>query len=390
MNALVKLGAGAFAVGTEGFVIAPLLPTLAHDLGISVATAGYAVSAFAVTYAVGSPILAALTGGIDRRRLLVVALGAFALANSIAALAQDFTHLLLARMLLALAAGLYMPVANATAVQLVPPEQRGRAVAAVTGGVTVAVALGAPLGAWIGHVAGWRTTFLIIGLVSAAVTLALATSLPRALTGPTTTLKERVAAMRRGDVLAMLATTVLWSAGGFAVYTFIAPFFGAAAGFGAAEIDIVVLVFGVAAASGIALGGWATDRFGTAPTLHAVLGAMTIAMIGLATLGETVSGEVGGLAMTACIIVWGVSGWAYNPPQALRLINRAPALASVTLSLNASALHLGSGLGSLAASSLLATASVRHLGWLGVAGLILALLSLGVRLPVALPQPKRA
>lgn len=390
MNALVKLGAGAFAVGTEAFVIAPLLPTIAQDLGIPVSTAGYAVSAFSLTYAVGSPILATLTGGMDRRRVLIAALGVFALANGVAALAQGFTQLLLARMLLALAAGLYQPAANATAVQLVPPEQRGRAVAVVTGGVTVAVALGAPLGAWIGHLAGWRTTFALLGLLSLAVTVALSSGLPRTLTGPVTTLGERLAAMRRGDVLALLATTILWSAGGFAVYTFIAPFLGAVAGFNAAAIDLTVFVFGVAAAAGIALGGWATDRFGPDRTVRAVLSTMLGAMLVIAVIGETMTGWSAGAALLVCLIVWGLSGWAFNPAQALRLIARGPHLASITLSLNASALQLGSGLGALAGSALLERMPIQHLGWLGAAGLALALLSVAVRLPVVLSQAKRA
>jgi predicted MFS family arabinose efflux permease len=391
MNALLRLGLGAFAVGTEGFVIAPLLPTIARDLGVPVATAAYAVPAFAVTYALASPLLAALTGGIDRRRLLLWAIAAFAAANLVAATAMTFPHLLIARMLLALSAGLFMPVANATAVQLVPPSQRGRAVAVVTGGVTIAVALGAPLGAWLGHATDWRTTFLAIGLAAAVAFIGIARQIPRGLSAPATTLGERLSAMRRGDILILLATTVVWSAGGFAVYTFIAPYLGETLAFGPEAVDATVFLFGVAAAGGIALGGWATDRIGAPATVRAALTAMLAAFLLLGVSGELLSGPLAMAGVLAAVGVWGVAGWAFNPPQALRLIERAPALAPVTLSLNASALHLGSGLGALTGAAAVAQGGVVHLPWLGALGMALALATL-IRRPQPAPraEPGRA
>jgi predicted MFS family arabinose efflux permease len=77
MGRLYWLALGTFAIGTEGFMIAPLLPDLSRDLSVSIASAGQLVTVFALTYALSSPLLTAITGDIDRRRLLIASMLAF-------------------------------------------------------------------------------------------------------------------------------------------------------------------------------------------------------------------------------------------------------------------------------------------------------------------------
>ena len=126
---LYWLALGTFAVGTEGFMIAPLLPNIASDLSVSVTSAGQLVTVFALAYAGSSPLLTTLTAGARRRGLLIFCMAAFGAANLLAWSAQNYWELLGARILLAFAAGLYVPNANALAGALVPAEQRGRALA---------------------------------------------------------------------------------------------------------------------------------------------------------------------------------------------------------------------------------------------------------------------
>ena len=99
MAPIYWMALGTFAIGTEGFMIAPLLPRLAGDLSVSVAEAGQLVTVFALTYALSSPILTALTGAFNRRRLLVLSMTAFALANVAAFGARDYWTLMAARIL---------------------------------------------------------------------------------------------------------------------------------------------------------------------------------------------------------------------------------------------------------------------------------------------------
>ncbi len=166
MARLYWLALGTFAIGTEGFMIAPLLPDLARDLSVSLASAGQLVTVFALTYALSSPVLTALTGDFDRRRLLIASMLAFAAANFVALSAHSYSGLLAARILLAVAAGLYVPNANALASALVEASHRGTALSIVTGGTSVAVALGVPLGALVGDHFGWRVNFAAVGVLA--------------------------------------------------------------------------------------------------------------------------------------------------------------------------------------------------------------------------------
>src|SRR5271154_1698518 len=166
MRLLLCMALGTFAVGTEGFMIAPLLPQLASDLSHSVVAVGQLVTVFTLSYAFSSPILTALTGGIGRRNLLIISIAGFALANVVAALASGYWMLMAARVLLALAAGLYVPNANGLAGAGVAPEKRGTALSIITGGTSIAVALGVPISALIGQGFGWRLTFVVVGTIS--------------------------------------------------------------------------------------------------------------------------------------------------------------------------------------------------------------------------------
>src|ERR1700736_362800 len=170
MSILYWMALGSFAIGTEGFMIAPLLPSLAENLSVGLVAAGQLVTVFTLSYAFSSPILTALTGGISRRNLLIVSMAGFAAANVVAAVATSYWMLMAARILLALAAGLYGPNANALAGAVVAPEKRGTALSIITGGTSIAVALGVPISALIGHGFGWRLTFVVVGTLSGLAT----------------------------------------------------------------------------------------------------------------------------------------------------------------------------------------------------------------------------
>ncbi len=128
LSSLIWLTLGAFAIGTEGFMIAGLLPALARDLNVGLPAAGHLVTAFSLAYAIGAPAMAVSRAGLERRRLLAAAMGGFALANLLAALAPGYIGLLAARLLLALSAATFMPAASGYAAALGGPERRGPSV----------------------------------------------------------------------------------------------------------------------------------------------------------------------------------------------------------------------------------------------------------------------
>jgi len=383
---------GTFAIGTEGFMIAPLLPSLAGDLAVSVAAAGQLVTVFALTYAVSSPILTALTGSLNRRRLLVFSMISFALANVVAFAAKDYWALMTARVLLAVAAGLYVPNANALAGALVRPERRGAALAIVSGGTTVAVALGVPLGAMLGAKFGWRAMFAGVGVLALIATFGLLAGLARDVGShlPVVGLRERLGVIRRPRVATTLLVTTLWATGAYTVYTYIASFLYVTAGIEGSYLSAVLFVWGLSAATGIFVGGTLTDKHGARPVITLGLLFLALAFASLSLSATLLSKAVAVGPVLLAVVVWGVSAWAFFPAQQTRLIDIAGIkVAPIVLSLNASFMFLGFSLGAALGSVTLTYAAPSALGWVGslciLASLLLSIRT--ARATVAISEP---
>ncbi len=374
ISPLVWLALGAFTVGTEGFVIAGILPDIAAEAEISITQAGTLVTAFALSYAFGAPVLATLLGEVDRRRILTGTMVLFAASNLAAALTSSFLALLLARVVMALAAGLYAATAQAAAIALAPPERRARAIAVVVGGTTVAVALGAPIGALLATLTDWRGTFAAIAALSAVTAVAILLKIPANLRGIRIPLRERAMTIMKPGILPILATTFLAMTGGFSVFTYLAPLAVEGAGLPAVVIPGLLLAWGVGAALGNFIGGQAADRFGARATaIFSVLGLSgVLAIISLAT--KLLSPAVAGPVLIGLNVLWGAVGWMLLPAQASRLVALQPTSAPISLSLNASALYLGIALGSVVGGAVLNVGTPADLGWTGAIPTLLALI----------------
>jgi predicted MFS family arabinose efflux permease len=363
---LLALALGTFAVGTEGFMIEAILPAISSSLSVGVPATGQLVTAFTLVYAVSSPLLTALTAAYGRKRLLLASLSAFVLANLLAAAAPSYWALMGARVLLAISAGLYVPNAMALAGTLVHPSRRGRALAIVNGGITVAVALGVPAGAFVGARLGWRFTFLGVALLSVVALLVLAIRLPRNVPGsPAASLVERLAIIRLPDALPVLLTTTIWATGAYTVYTYVSPFLSASTGLSSEHAGMMITLVGVAAAMGVALGGVANDQYGARRVQSVTLPLMACAFAGL-TLVAVAFAPTPLSGVAPLLILWGLSAWGFFPAQQHRVITVVgTAHAAVGLSLNASFMYLGFALGAALGSIVISVASVL---WIGAAG----------------------
>lgn len=358
---LYLLALGAFAIGAESFVVSSLLPPIAGDMGVSITQAGYLVLLYALGYAVGAPILAALTGSNDRRNVLTAAALVFTVGAIFAALSQGYIELLASRILMAFAAGLYAATGQATAVSIAKPEDRARAVAVVVGGTTLAVALGAPLGAFVSGFAGWRGTYVVIAILGVIAALAIRFMLPGGLRGERKTLRERFAVLGVPGIKPMLLTTLLYMTGPFAVMVYIAPLSIETIGLGIEMLPVVLLIFGVGAAIGNWLGGQLSDRFGAKQTTVGVMAANIVGLAGISAL-PLLPEAIRGPAYLAYLVPWGIVGWGFLPAQVSRLVGLAPTAAPLVLSLNGSALYLGSAAGALVGGLVLDHAGPHELG----------------------------
>lgn len=387
LTSLISLTLGAFAIGTEGFMIAGLLPALARDLNVGVPAAGHLVTAFSLAYAIGAPVIAVLTAGLERRRLLAVAMGCFTLANLLAALAPGYAGLLAARLLLALSAASFMPAASGYAAALGGPERRGRALSMVTNGLTLAIIAGVPLGVLVGEGFGWRATFLGVAVLATLSLLGILARLPRQPPGATASLGERLALAKRGDVLAVLATSVLTVAGTFTIYTYLGVFLACRAGLGPEGLALVLLGFGLTSAVGTWLGGITADRWGARAIVILGSGLALSAYLAL-SFGAALEPARAMPVMLPAILLWGLASWGLMTAQQARLVALAPALAPVSLSLNSSAIYLGSATGAAVGALVIADGAVGRLGWVA-AGFSLAALLAVLTSSKVLPRSSR-
>ncbi|MBP2292037.1 MFS transporter [Azospirillum rugosum] len=365
---LYWMALGSFAVGTESFMIAAILPDIAADLSVSEQAAGQLVSIFALTYAASSPVLTAATGAVSRRLLLIVTMLAFVAANVVAAVATSYTGLMAARVLLAMAAGLFVPNANALAGTLVPPAERGRALSIVTSGLSLAIVFGVPLGAVVGNSLGWRMTFGGVAALAVVAVAGLFVGLPRSIGASTTvvSLGARLEALKNPAVRRPLAIMTLWAMGPFTTYPYLATYLQHVTGLEGAAVGAALFAWGIAAFVGLTLGGRANDRLGSKRVVGLTLPAIALALAGLSLTAYTLPPSLALVPAFVAIMVWGFAAWAFYPAQQARLISIVgPQGASIILSVNASFHYFGFSVGAALGALVLSVGGVRDLGWVG-------------------------
>lgn len=362
-----------FVIGMGAFVVVGVLSPVAAAFDVDRAHAGALMSVYAATYAVASPLLVAATGRLDRRRLLTIGLALFALGALAAALAPSFALLLAARALMAVGGGLVTPVAASIGVALAGPGQQGRALSIVFGGLTFAQVLGVPAGAWLGYAFGWASAFAVVAALSLLGLAAIVVALPAGIAVPVASLASLGAVLRSWRLMLAIAFTTLFTGALYVCYTFLAPLLETLYGLSRDGVTGMLLLFGLGAVVGNAMGGRLTDRIGSARTLVLLCVAQSLLMPAL-TLPTWPLAIVGVL-----IFVWSVFGWSFMVPQQARLAALDPARLPVLFALNASAIYVGATLGSSVGGAVLKGLGLHALGLFGAALALLGLASLAFR-----------
>ncbi|MER6008140.1 MFS transporter [Nonomuraea angiospora] len=354
---LYPLAAGNFAIGTGMFVTAGLLPPISKELGISSSAAGQLMTVFALAYAVLSPVLAALTARLSRRTLLLVALGVFVLGNVLTALAPTYPLVMATRVVAAAGAAMFTPTASGVANALTEPERRGRALALVMGGMTVANAIGVPLGTWLGSVSGWRSTLWMVAGLGVIGFAWVATVVPVVRIPTSGRLRERLAPLGDRQVLAVLVTQLLLFAAAFTAYTYIGSLIDL-------PLPAVLWAWGIGGIVGNQLGGRFTDLYGPRRMVLLALGASTLflALIPVANLALPVA--------LVWAFLWGALGWLVAPAQQFRTVSVVPGNVPIGLGLLSSAQYVGLFLAGLAGGA--------TLDWYGRTGVIVLATAFGL------------
>ncbi|NGO68972.1 MFS transporter [Streptomyces boncukensis] len=364
------------ATATDEFVIAGVLPSVADDLGVSVSAAGQLVTVFAVVYALGAPTLAAVCERFPKRELMAAALLVFVAANVAAALAPGYGFLLAARILAALAAAVVTSAAFATVAAAAPEGQSGRYLGVVTAGMTTALFTGVPVGSWLGGALDWRATFWLIAGVGAVAALGLLATAPALAGSAPAPLRERLAPLRNGRVLRLVAVTFLAAGGGLMFYTYLGVYAAEVAPDTPGLLSALLFVVGVTGLAGALLAGRLTDARGPRRGLRLVIGghAVLLALAAALAFGP-LDGAAALVALVAVTGCWSVFAWGLNPPvQGSVLAAAGPAAGMTALALNISALYLGTGVAAALGGAVLGAADARAVPVVGAALLTLSFL----------------
>ena len=349
------------------FVVIGLLTPVAADFGTTPAAAGGLLTLYALGYALLSPLLVSVTGGLGRRRVLALGLALFAFGMALSAAASSLPTLYAARIIAAAGAGLFTPVSAAVAAGLSAPETRGKALAAVFFGLTLAQVAGVPAGSWIAYTFGWRIAFWLVLILAMAGLWLVWHRVPAGLSFQPVSLRDLGRTLRSLPVMIAVLFTASFLGAIYIPFTYLTPLLESTMGFDRDGIALALLVSGMGAVLGNLVGGRLADRIGPVRTL-ALLCLAQIALMPLYSALPLPAPVLFGL-----ILLWSAAGWSFVAPQQVRLLTIAPESAPVVLSLNAAAIYVGAALGSGLGGALLARVG---LGALGVAGSVGALLAL--------------
>ncbi|ANY75004.1 MFS transporter [Paenibacillus ihbetae] len=358
---------GVFLTATSELVVSGILYPISEDLHISLALAGQLITAYSLSFAIGTPILVSLTARMDRKKVLLGSLLVY-IAGSLVSFASHNIWLLMgARVLLGVSSGVYLVSAMGAAAKLAAPEQLGRAIGTIVLGFSSAMVLGVPIGITIANALSWQSIFLLLAVLSLLIVFLLARLLPNVEGDEPVPFHQQFKVLGSILIVSALLLTLFRESGNSVLFTYIAAFLQDIFRISPAGISLVMLVLGVLGAFGARLGGYGVDRFG-APKV--IISSMLI-HIGVFAILPLLHSPLIGLPL---IGLMAVSMFAAGPAVQSYFIQQAPGSPNLILSLNTSIIHLGLAAGAGAGGFMVNTSStLQYHPWVGAFVLALGL-----------------
>ncbi len=336
---LLALAIGGFGIGLTEFVIAGLLPEVAASFDVSEASAGWLISGYALSVAVGAIVMTAAVLRLPRKQVLLGLLLLFIAGNLLCAVADTYGVMMAGRVIAALCHGAFFGIGSVVAADLVEPDKRAGAIALMFAGLTASNVLGVPLGTLLGQQYGWRSAFWAITAVGVLAFVAIALLVPRPSTETVPgLLRHEVASFRNGQVWLSLVLTVLGYGGMFGAFTYIAYTLTEVSGFASGAVPWLLVVFGVGLFGGNILGGRAANH-SVSGTLLVATGSLTVIMAVFALVATSP------LLAVPALFLMGAAGFATVPALQMRVMQHAGQAATLASGANIAAFNVGNGLG---------------------------------------------
>ena len=345
--ALLALALSAFAIGTTEFVIMGLLPNVAGDLNVSIPSAGWLISGYALGVAIGAPIMAVLTAKLPRKNTLLLLMGIFIFGNVMCALSYSYGFLMLARVITALCHGAFFGIGSVVAANLVPANKRASAVALMFTGLTLANVLGVPLGTALGQEAGWRSTFWAVTVIGVVALIGLIRFLPAKRDEEKLDMRAELAALKGAGIWLSLSMTALFAASMFTLFTYVAPLLGDVTGVSPKGVTWTLLLIGLGLTVGNIIGGKLADKR-LAATLIGVFISMAVVSTALTWTSVAV------IPTEITLFLWATASFAAVPALQINVVTFGKAAPNLVSTLNIGAFNIGNALGAWVGGSVIA------------------------------------
>ena len=371
------LALAAFVIVTTEFLIIGLLPALARDLAISVASAGQLVTLFAIVVMACGPFLTAWLANADRKRLFIAILALFAVSNAVAAIASNFWILAAARLVPALALPVFWGTASETAADIAGPDKAGRAVATVYLGISAAMLFGIPLGTLASDVIGWRGAFGLLAALSLAIAILMYLCMPAVKPSRPLAMADQIGILKSPFFLANVGLSILVFTAMFTGYTYLAEMLEKSAGIAPAQVGWWLMAFGAVGLAGNWLGGRWVDRRPLATTAMFSI-ALALGMAATMALAGA------GVWFAVALGVWGIANTALYPICQIRVMKAASGARALAGTINVSAANGGIALGAVIGGVSISAWGAGNIGY--VSGAIAVLAALAAPLVARLPR----
>ncbi|QIW78551.1 MFS transporter [Bacillus tequilensis] len=370
----------SFLVGTSEYIISGILDQIAHTLGITLAAAGQLITIFSLVYALSTPVLMALTASMDRRKLMMYALGLFVFGNILALILPGYGWFIAARIIMAMGAGVVVVTALTIAAKIASEGKQGSAIATVVMGFTASLIIGVPLGRMIATAFGWKSVFGAIALLGLIAMIVIFLTLPHTEGDKPVPLLQQLALFKKRKVAMGLSITFFWLGGYSVAYTYLSPYLLHISGISGKLLSGVLLIFGIASLVGSKFGGYSTDKWGVPITL---VGGMTLHIITLILLSLVTHSYIGVLVT---LVLWSFAAWSTGPTQQFHLATIEPEMSGVLLSMNQSMMQLAMAVGAGIGGVFVENVSLASITWVGALGVMIAIIA---SLLIFYSQPKQ-
>ncbi|MEN0658473.1 MFS transporter [Caldifermentibacillus hisashii] len=361
------LASVSFLVGTSQYIVSGILDTIANSLDITLATAGQLMTIFSLVYAIFTPILIGITSSIDRRKLMIFSLSLFVIGNILAFILPGYQLFVVARVVMALGAGMVVVTALTIATKIAPEGKQGSSIAIVMMGLSSSLIIGVPIGRIISSLLGWRVIFGVIALLGILAMILIRASIPLIQGDKPVPLVQQLALLKKWRITIGLAITFFWLGGYSIAYTYLSPYLLNVSGIEEKHLNGVLLIFGIASLLGSKFGGFSTDRWGVQKTL---LGGMSLHVIMLILLSLVTNSYISVLII---LVLWSFAAWSSGPTQQYNLATIEPESSGILLGLNQSVMQLAMAAGAGIGGIFVEKVSLSSVTWIGALGVTIAI-----------------